>query len=138
MRYLLAVGLVVALMTGFAVAAPPQVPLEDLSTASLTPQIAALFQDPGSIELSEVVVYKLPDKKRAVCGMVKVRNDAGGVRPFRILTDSDGNLGKPLSFLVGNDSLTVRRVVILCGSDHSGNNTGASHMAALSEFTPPS
>jgi hypothetical protein len=117
MWFLLPAALAIALMTAAAEAAPPLTPLEDLPMASLTLQIAAMFKDSGSIELSDVVVYKVGGEQRAVCGNVKVGNDAGGFRPFRILTNRDGLLDTPLSFFVGNDNLTLRRVVFMCGKD---------------------
>jgi hypothetical protein len=113
MRFPLPAILAVALLSGSGEA------------AELTHDIAALFKDPGSVELADIVVYAVGGGRQAVCGNVNVRDDNGGYtgfRPFRILTRPDSGIADPASFLVANDLLTVRRVVRMCGNDHSGNH----------------
>jgi hypothetical protein len=60
-----------------------------------------------------------------VCGNVNARNDAGaftGFKPFRILSSPGGSISSPLSLIVGNDGFTVRRVILMCGSDRSNDH----------------
>jgi hypothetical protein len=104
-------------------AAPP-IALADQPSAKLTHDIAALFKDPGGVRIADVAVYDGGATRQAVCGNVSVRNGDGsytGVQPFRILTRPGGGIADPLSFLVGTDSLTVRRVVPMCSSDRNND-----------------
>lgn len=119
MRFLLPAALAVALMTGRGEAAAPTTPA-DPAMASLTREIAALFKDPASVRLTDVVVYDADLGRRVVCGNVNARNDDGsytGFRPFRILSGPGGSISNPPSFIVGNDGFTVRRLVLMCGND---------------------
>jgi hypothetical protein len=119
MRFLLLVAFATILMTGPAVAAPPTEPA-DQAMASLTREVAALFKDPASVRLTDVVVYDADLGRRVVCGNVNARNDDGsytGFRPFRILSGPGGRISNPPSFIVGNDGFTVRRLSLMCGSD---------------------
>lgn len=88
--------------------------------ASLTREVAALFKDPASVRLTDVVVYDADLGRRVVCGNVNVRNDDGshtGFRPFRILSSLGGSISNPPSFIVGHDGFTVRRLSLMCGND---------------------
>jgi hypothetical protein len=90
--------------------------------AELTHDITELFKDPDSVKLADIVIYAVGGGRKAVCGNVSVRDDNGGYtgfRPFRILTGPGSDIADPDSFLIGNDMLTVRRVVRMCGTDHS-------------------
>jgi hypothetical protein len=116
MWFLVPATLAIGLMTATAEAVP-LTSLEDLPTASLALQIAAMFKDSDSVELSDVAVYQVGGEQRVVCGLVKLGNDTRGFRPFRILSSRNGLLERPQSFLVGNDNLTLRRIVFMCGTD---------------------
>jgi hypothetical protein len=81
MRFLLLTALAAALMIGCAEATTPA----DQAMASLTREIAALFKDPASVRLTDVVVYDADLGRRIVCGNVNVHNNDGsytGFRPF--------------------------------------------------------
>jgi hypothetical protein len=93
--------------------------------AELTHDITALFKDPDSVRLANIVVFAVGGGRKAVCGNVYVRDANGGYtgfRPFRILTRPASGIANPASFLVGNDLLTVRRLVRMCGTDQYGDH----------------
>jgi hypothetical protein len=90
-----------------------------LPSALADPLPARLTQD-----ITDVVVYDGGRTRRAVCGNVSARKEGGGYtdfQPFRILTRAGGGIADPLSFLVGTDPLTMRRVVFMCSNDRDGD-----------------